>query len=91
VVARDIKVGAICEHLFLAVAAAIGSAGLWVVPRIVVQDQLDLGALVLADEEEVASGTTYFAYVNDRSKHVEVARDFSRWLKRTLRDRERST
>lgn len=84
----ELQVGAVYEHLFLAVAAAIGSAGLLVVPRVVVQDQLDLGTLMLADEEEVASGATYFAYVNDRSKHVDVARDFCRWLKRTLRDRK---
>ncbi|MFT4068223.1 LysR family transcriptional regulator [Paraburkholderia sp.] len=91
-VAKDIPtellhVGAVYDHLFLAVAAAIGGAGLLIVPRIIVQDQLDNGTLVLADDEEVASGATYVAYVNAQSRHVEAAREFCRWLKRVLRDR----
>lgn len=90
-VAKDIPVdrlhvGAVYDHLFLAVAAAIGSAGLLVVPRIIVRDQLRNGTLVSADDEPVASGATYLAYVNTQSRHVDASREFCRWLKRTLRD-----
>lgn len=91
-VAKDISVdllhvGAVYDHLFLAVAAAIGGAGLLIVPRIVVRDQLHNGTLVLADDEKVASGATYVAYVNAQSSHVQAAREFCRWLKGVLRDR----
>ena len=75
------------DHLFLAVAAAIGGTGLLVVPRLLVLDQLRDGTLVLADDQKIASGASYLAYVNAQSGHVETARDFCRWLKTTLRDR----
>ncbi|WP_330565716.1 LysR family transcriptional regulator [Pseudomonas yamanorum] len=95
-VAKDISVdrlhvGAVYDHLFLAVAAAIGSAGLLVVPRVVVRDQLNNGTLVLADDEPVVSGATYLAYVNTQSRHVGPARDFCRWLKRMLRENAAAT
>lgn len=89
-VAKDISVdrlnvGAVYDHLFLAVAAAIGGTGLLIAPRVVVRDQLNSGTLVLADDEAVASGASYLAYVNARSKHVLEARAFCRWLKGILR------
>ena len=95
-VAKDISVdhlhvGAVYDHLFLAVAAAIGSAGLLIAPRIVVEDQLRNGTLALADDEAVASGATYVAYVNAQSRHVQAAREFCRWLKGMLRDRANSS
>jgi len=91
-VAMDIPVDrlhvvAVYDHIFLAVAAAIGGAGLLVVPRVVIQDQLRNGTLILAVDEPVASGATYLAYVNTHSRHVDSARHFCRWLKRMLRDR----
>lgn len=85
-----LHVCAVYDHLFLAVAAAIGGTGLLVVPRIVIQDQLDSGTLVMADEEAVASGATYVAYVSAYSRHVQMGREFCRWLKRMLRDRGRA-
>lgn len=91
-VAKDISadrlyVGAIYDHLFLAVAAAIGGTGLLVAPRLLVLDQLREGTLVLFDDQKVASGASYTAYVNPQSEHLQVARDFCRWLKGTLRGR----
>jgi LysR family glycine cleavage system transcriptional activator len=80
-----------CQRLFLAVAAAIGNAGLLIAPRIVVEDQLRNGTLALADDETVASGATYVAYVNAQSRHVQAAREFCRWLKGMLRDRANSS
>lgn len=82
---ETLQVKAIYDHLFLAVAAAIGGAGLLIVPRIVVRDHLQTGTLELADEEGVASGAKYIAYVNAQSRHVQVAREFCRWLKGMLR------
>lgn len=82
-----LHVSAVYDHLYLAVAAASGGTGLLVAPRIVIQDQLDNGILVLADGDTVVSGATYAAYVSAHSRHVEMAREFCRWLKRMLRDR----
>ncbi|ALM82252.1 LysR family transcriptional regulator [Bordetella sp. N] len=84
-----LHVSAVYDHLFLAVAAASGGTGLLVAPRIVIQDQLDNGILMLADDEMVGSGATYTAYVSPRSRHIEVSRAFCRWLKRMLRERSR--
>jgi LysR family transcriptional regulator, glycine cleavage system transcriptional activator len=89
--ADALHVCAVYDHLFLAVAAAIGGTGLLVVPRIVVQDQLDNATLVLVDDEPVASGATYAAYVSAYRRHVQAAREFCRWLKRMLRERGRSS
>lgn len=83
-----LQVGAVYDHLFLAVAAAIGGSGMLVVPRVVVRDQLRNGTLVLVDDEPVASGASYLAYVNTQSTHVDLAREFCRWLKRILRESE---
>lgn len=84
---EQLHVGAIYDHLFLAVAGAIGGTGFLVVPRLLVLDQLQAGTLVLADELKVASGAVYTAYVNPQSEHVQTAREFCRWLKRMLRER----
>ncbi|HEY9064500.1 MAG TPA: LysR family transcriptional regulator [Burkholderiaceae bacterium] len=75
------------DHLFLAMAAAIGGAGVLVVPRVLVADALRDGTLVLADPMQLASGARYIAYVHPASPHATVARDFCRWLKRMLRER----
>lgn len=75
------------DHLFLAVAAAIGGTGFLVVPQLLVLDQLRDGTLRLADEQKVPSGASYVAFVNPQSSHVQIARDFCRWLKGTLRER----
>ncbi|MFM0521993.1 MULTISPECIES: LysR family transcriptional regulator [Caballeronia] len=87
---ESLQVHAVYDHLFLAVAAAIGGNGLLIVPRIVVQDHLQTGTLILADQEIVASGAMYVAYVNPRSRHVQMARVFCRWLKGMLRERSQS-
>lgn len=89
-VAKDIpadrlQVGAVYDHLFLAVAAALGGAGLLIAPSVVVRDQLNNGTLALADDEVIPSGATYFAYISANSNHVQSAREFCRWLKGTLR------
>ena len=87
IVVDRLHVGAMYDHLFLAVAAAIGGSGLLVVPRLLVLDQLRDGTLMLVDDEKVASGATYAAYINPRSEHIQVAREFCRWLKGMLRAR----
>ena len=56
-------------------------------PTALVDDALRDGTLVLADPLQVASGARYSAYVHPASEHAAVARDFCRWLKRTLRER----
>ncbi|WP_231908129.1 MULTISPECIES: LysR family transcriptional regulator [Cupriavidus] len=91
-VAKDISperlhVSAVYDHLFLAVAAAIGGAGLLIVPSILVRDQLRDGTLVLADDQRVASGASYTAYVHPQGKNVRVAQEFCRWFKGALRRR----
>lgn len=88
-VAKDIPpdrlhVGAVYDPLFLAVAGAIGGAGLLIVPSVLVRDQVREGTLVLADDQRVASGATYAAYIHPQSKHVQVARQFCRWFKGAL-------
>ncbi|HKX40306.1 MAG TPA: LysR family transcriptional regulator [Burkholderiaceae bacterium] len=93
-VARDIapqrlQVAGSYDHLFLAMAAAIGGAGLLVVPRVLVDDALRDGTLALADPQPLASGARYIAYVHPASQHAAVARDFCRWLKGLLRERTR--
>lgn len=82
-----LHVGAMYDHLFLAVAGAIGGTGFLVVPQLLVLDQLQAGTLVLVDDQEVASGAVYAAYVNPQSEHVQTAREFCRWLKGMLRGR----
>ncbi|GGY20059.1 LysR family transcriptional regulator [Paludibacterium paludis] len=87
--AEQLRVGAVYDHFFLAVAAAAGGAGLLVAPQALVRDALRTGALALADPEPVPSGETYVAYVNAQSHHMQAARAFCRWLKGRLRDGER--
>lgn len=82
-----LHVSAMYDHLFVAVAAAIGGTGLLVVPRLFVLDQLRAGTLVMLDDHPVASGATYTAYVNPQSKHIQASREFCRWFKGILRDR----
>ncbi|MBP6020298.1 MAG: LysR family transcriptional regulator [Burkholderiaceae bacterium] len=86
----QLYVGAMYDHFFLAVAAAIGGAGLLVVPRLFVLDQLHGGTLVMVEGEKVVSGAMYAAYLNPHSNHVQTAREFCRWLKKMLRDRIQS-
>lgn len=91
-VARDIApdrlhVGAMYDHIFLAVAAAIGGTGFFVVPYLLVLDQLRAGTLVMLDEHRIASGATYWAYLNSQTQQVQAGRDFCRWLKGMLRGR----
>jgi len=75
------------DHLFLAVAGALGGTGLLVVPRMLVIDHLRDGTLTLGDDLKVSSGAVYMAFVNASSEHADLARDFCRWLKGCLRDR----
>lgn len=82
-----LHVGAMYDHLFLAVAGAIGGTGFLVVPRLLVLDQLQAGMLVLVDEQQVISGAVYAAYINPQTEHVQTAREFCRWLKGMLRER----
>lgn len=82
-----LHVSAMHDHLFLAVAAAIGGMGLLVVPRLLVLDPMRQGTLVLVSDQVVASGAVYWAYVHPQSKHVQAAREFCRWLKGMLRAR----
>lgn len=84
--ADRLQVAASYDHFFLAVAAAVGGAGLLVAPKLLVADHLSSGALVLADEPAVHSGASYVAYVHGASQHAEQARDFCRWLKRAVRE-----
>lgn len=84
---HHLHVVATYDHLFLAVTAAIGGTGFLVVPQLLVLDQLRDGTLMLADDQKVASGASYVAYVSSQSRHVQSARDFCRWLKGSLRDR----
>ncbi|MCH7342328.1 LysR family transcriptional regulator [Pelomonas sp. CA6] len=84
--ADRLQVTARYDHLFLAIAAAVGSAGLLVVPHLLVRDPLQSGALQLAAPGAIDSGASYVAYVHARSQHAEIARDFCRWLKRAIRD-----
>jgi len=93
-VAQDIApqrlhVAASYDHLFLAMAAAIGGAGLLIVPKVLVADALRDGTLALADPQQIGSGARYVAYVHPASEHAAVARDFCRWLKGVLRERAR--
>jgi len=75
------------DHIFLAVAAAIGGAGFFVAPHLLVLDQLRAGTLVLLDEQKIASGATYWAYMNSQTRQVQAGRNFCRWLKGMLRGR----
>lgn len=85
--ADRLHVGAMYDHIFLAVAAAIGGAGLLVVPQLLVLDQLRAGTLTLLDDQKIASGATYRAYLHAQTRQVQAGRDFCRWLKGTLRTR----
>lgn len=84
-------VKAMYDHLFLAVAAAIGGTGFLVVPRLLVLDPLQQGTLALVDDDKVASGATYAAYINPQGTQVQDSREFCRWLKGMLRTRVRDT
>jgi DNA-binding transcriptional LysR family regulator len=91
-VAKDISpdrlhVGAMYDHIFLAVAAAIGGTGFLVAPQLLVLDQLRAGTLVLLDEQKIASGATYWAYMNSHTRQIQAGRNFCRWLKGMLRSR----
>ena len=93
-VARDLSpdslhVAAMYDHFFLALSAAIGGTGLLVAPQLLVIDQLRAGTLALLDEQQIASGATYWAYMNSTTRHVQGGRDFCRWLKGMLRSRTR--
>lgn len=82
-----LHVNAMYDHFFLAVAAAIGGAGLLVAPQLLVQDQLQAGTLVRLDDRNVMSGGVYTAYLNPQSRQVQAGREFCRWLKGVLRSR----
>lgn len=82
--ADRLSVQATYDHYFLAVAAAVGGAGLLVVPELLVRDPLREGILVRVDDAVVHSGDIYTAYVNPRSPHKLHARNFCRWLSEAL-------
>jgi DNA-binding transcriptional LysR family regulator len=88
---QRLQVAGSYDHLFLATAAAIGGAGLLIVPRVLVDDALRDGTLVLADPLQFASGARYTAYVHPASQHAAVAREFCRWLKGMLHRRGQGT
>jgi LysR family glycine cleavage system transcriptional activator len=83
----DLHVVATYDHLFLAVTAAVAGIGFLIVPQLLVLDQLRDGTLVLAEDQKIASGANYVAYVSSQSRHVQSARDFCRWLKGMLHKR----
>lgn len=84
-IAERLQVGARFDHYFLAIAAAMGGAGLLVAPLTLVSQPLTEGTLVLADRRVVASGEHYRLYVNPRSAQSGQARHFCQWLQAALR------
>jgi LysR family transcriptional regulator, glycine cleavage system transcriptional activator len=83
---RGLNVVATYEHYFLAIAAADSGAGFIVVPTLLVANHLRNGALIAADNREVASGERYWAFVNPRAQSPKLAGKFCRWLKATIRE-----
>lgn len=84
--AEQLQTAATYDHFFLAVEAAIGGVGFLVVPQMLVKDHLASGILALADEAVIASAAIYYACVNPQSRHIQLAAQFCRWLKGSLRD-----
>jgi DNA-binding transcriptional LysR family regulator len=85
----DVKV--VDEHLYLAIARAIGGAGALVVPELLVQEHLVSRTLVCLSNAAVRSGARYRAFVNPRSPNVDAATSFCRWLKTELVKRSASS
>ncbi len=75
------------EHLYLAIARAIGGGGILVVPQLMVQEHLASGTLVCLPDAPVRSGARYAAFINPRSANAQAATTFCRWFKAMLRQR----
>ena len=84
--AERMQTAASYDHFFLAVEAAIGGVGFLVAPQMLVTDQINGGILALVDDIVITSGASYTASVNPRSRHVQLAEKFCRWLKVIVRE-----
>lgn len=82
---EQLQITASFDYFLLAIEAATSGVGFLIIPHLIIGDLLRDKTLVQVDELVVSSGESYLAYVNPRSGHVEVARDFCRWLKGTFR------
>ena len=84
--AEQLQTVATYDHFFLAVEAAVGGVGFLVVPAMLIRDPLAQGILERVDDIVIPSGASYTASVNPRSRHIQLAEKFCRWLKGILRD-----
>ena len=84
--AERMQTAASYDHFFLAVEAAIGGVGFLVTPQMLVTDQINGGILALVDDIVITSGASYTASVNPRSRHIQLAEKFCRWLKGIVRE-----
>src|SRR5499427_4789773 len=81
---EKLDVRAVDEHFYLAIARAIGGAGILVVPKLLVADHLANHTLVCLPKAPLRSGARYAAFVNPRSSNLQAATAFCRWLKTLL-------
>ena len=86
--ASVVRVTATFEHYFLALSAVLSGIGFLVVPRILVHELRCRGLLAQAAFPAVRGPACYTAWVNPRSRRLDAASAFCRWLKARLRVEE---